>query len=413
MRVLLTTISEPSHLRTMVPLGWALLAAGHEIRVAVTPSLVSAVTTAGLPAVEVGVDSEIRKTFAGAAAQGDIENPLTDWTRPFADEQEWDELLLRYQVSTSTAFAGFNDGLVDGLVEFARGFRPDLVIWEPLTYAGPIAAAACGARQVRLSWMIDIYGAMREVFLELAAEEGEDEDPLADWMTDHLDRYGAEFDESLINGEFTIDMVPPSMQLTTGLDRVHMRAVPYQGAAVQPRWLDTPPGRPRVCITTGISWADALGMEPFDLPSALDALGELDIELVVAVPDSRVDSLTLPGNVVHAGYVPLQFLLPTCATVVHHSGYGTWANALMAGIPQHITTVVHADQSLRGDAVARAGSGIYLPSRDFTADRLTAEVGQLISDPGFRTAALAVAEEVRSMDPPARAVDILNERMDI
>ena len=40
----------------MVPLAWALRAAGHDVRVAVQPSFAATVTSAGLTAVPVGRD---------------------------------------------------------------------------------------------------------------------------------------------------------------------------------------------------------------------------------------------------------------------------------------------------------------------------------------------------------------------
>ncbi|GHH30934.1 hypothetical protein Srubr_25170 [Streptomyces rubradiris] len=68
MRFLFTTFAWSSHYYPMVPLGWALQAAGHEVRVATTPSLVDAVVTTGLPAVAVGKDIDI----VGRAGSGKL-----------------------------------------------------------------------------------------------------------------------------------------------------------------------------------------------------------------------------------------------------------------------------------------------------------------------------------------------------
>ena len=48
MRVLFVPLPEKSHLYCMVPLAWALVATGHEVRVAAAPSLREAITGAGL-----------------------------------------------------------------------------------------------------------------------------------------------------------------------------------------------------------------------------------------------------------------------------------------------------------------------------------------------------------------------------
>src|SRR4051812_34880722 len=54
MRVLFTTWDWAGHFFPMVPLGWALRAAGHEVLVATDPGFAPTVTGAGLPALPVG-----------------------------------------------------------------------------------------------------------------------------------------------------------------------------------------------------------------------------------------------------------------------------------------------------------------------------------------------------------------------
>ncbi|RQX22278.1 hypothetical protein DLJ57_25730, partial [Micromonospora chalcea] len=54
-----------SHFYSLVPLGWALQAAGHEVRVASHPSMVAAISSAGLAAVPLGADVDFAAAFAG------------------------------------------------------------------------------------------------------------------------------------------------------------------------------------------------------------------------------------------------------------------------------------------------------------------------------------------------------------
>src|SRR5690349_17741502 len=64
MRVLLTSWAWPSHFMPLVPLGWALQAAGHEVHVASQPRLAPVITEAGGVAVPVGPDldhAEVRR----------------------------------------------------------------------------------------------------------------------------------------------------------------------------------------------------------------------------------------------------------------------------------------------------------------------------------------------------------------
>jgi UDP:flavonoid glycosyltransferase YjiC (YdhE family) len=55
MRVLFVVLPHKSHFFCMVPMAWALSAAGHEVRVASQPDITAAITAAGLNAVPVGV----------------------------------------------------------------------------------------------------------------------------------------------------------------------------------------------------------------------------------------------------------------------------------------------------------------------------------------------------------------------
>ncbi|MFF2750047.1 hypothetical protein ACFVVA_31480 [Kitasatospora sp. NPDC058048] len=48
------------------------------------------------------------------------------------------------------------DRMIDDLVAFARDWRPDLAVWDTMTFAGPVAARACGAAHARLMFGLDL-----------------------------------------------------------------------------------------------------------------------------------------------------------------------------------------------------------------------------------------------------------------
>ena len=142
--------------------------------------------------------------------------------------------------------------MITDLVEFARHWQPDLVIWEPLTLAGPIAAKACGAAHARLLFGIDVYGGVREHLPRSDQQPPEERiDPIAAWLGGYGRRYGYEFSEDMATGHFTIDQFPRSLS-GRGRPRVRPDAyIPYGGPAVVPKWLQAPPERPRVALTMG------------------------------------------------------------------------------------------------------------------------------------------------------------------
>src|SRR5688572_28667204 len=67
MRVLFTTWAWPAHYLPMVPLAWALRAAGHEVRMASQPELLPVMRESGLPSTVVGHDVDIAAAYREGA----------------------------------------------------------------------------------------------------------------------------------------------------------------------------------------------------------------------------------------------------------------------------------------------------------------------------------------------------------
>src|SRR5690348_12329755 len=65
MRILMSTWGWRSHFYCLVPIGWALRAAGHEVLVASHPSMTATIGLSGLPAVPLGRDLGFAEAFGG------------------------------------------------------------------------------------------------------------------------------------------------------------------------------------------------------------------------------------------------------------------------------------------------------------------------------------------------------------
>src|SRR5690242_9158774 len=63
MRVMFTAWAGGGHFAPLVPLGWALRAAGHDVLVACHPSQADSVLRAGLPALPLGPDVDMFALF--------------------------------------------------------------------------------------------------------------------------------------------------------------------------------------------------------------------------------------------------------------------------------------------------------------------------------------------------------------
>ncbi|GAB3963658.1 activator-dependent family glycosyltransferase [Streptomyces sparsus] len=411
MRVLFAGLPEKSHVYTMVPLAWALTAAGHDVLMANAPSLTSAINGAGLVAAPVGADPGLRADMAAARDSQHAE--VANWSRLGYGEVDHASLVSRYEVSVPWGFARYNDPIMDDLVALARDWKPDLVIRDPIAYAGGVAARACGAAHARLLWCADVYGRARATFVELARDVPEDRrtDPLAEWLDERGRPYGVRCDEELINGQFTLDTLPPSLRPDSALDEVSLRYVPYNGPAVQWDWLREQPGRPRVCVTLGRTNTEAYGGDYVGLEPILRALSSLDAEIVAALTPEQAGELgELPGNVRVCTGVALGTLLPSCAAIVHHGGWGTYSTALVNAVPQLALATEVADQELRQRTLQDAGAGLLLHHSQASPERVLECTGRLLHDPDFAAAARRLRDESAAMPSPHALVPELEQR---
>jgi UDP:flavonoid glycosyltransferase YjiC (YdhE family) len=376
MRFLLVTFPVASHYFPMVPLGWALAAAGHEVRVASHPSFVSTVESAGLTGVGVGKEPDLRWVFEPGGVA-----PLAD---PAADETEG----LR-AARGLTMFAEVAADMADELLPWARDWRPHLVVFEPRALAGVIVAADLGVPAVRHLWGVD------HTYVRWPIER-----PINGAL---LARYGA--GDADPHGLHTLDPCPPALQVPSAAGAERVRYVPYNGSGTPPAWLTRPADRPRVCVTWGTTLARQTG-QIAPAVRAVEACHAAGAEVVVATTRAQRPMLgELPAGVrVLDSAPPLHLFLPTCAAVVHPGGSGTLLTALVAGVPQVVVPAV-ADQFLNADRLAGTGAGRAV--LDPGAPALRAAVTAVLEDPGIAAAAGELSRTAASAPPPARAAESL------
>ncbi|MEV5574401.1 activator-dependent family glycosyltransferase [Spirillospora sp. NPDC052269] len=413
MRVIFTTFAQSAHFLGQVPLAWAFRAAGHEVRVVSQPALTEAIVAAGLTAVPVGEDHTWLEAVAGEDGDGTGGgwNAAVDFDPVHPRVHTWGFLQAASEQMTERFFAPANNAsMVDGLVEFARQWRPDLVIWEPFTPAGAVAAEAVGAAHARLLWGADLLVDQREAFLEALAGRppAQRADPLAAWLGGALDRHGLVFSERMLRGHWTIDQMPAGIRLPTPERIVPMRYVPYNGTAVVPDWLREPPSAPRVCLTLGITGRDAefLGVP---LRTLLDAVADLDVEIVATLSAAQREGIgDLPANVRAVDFVPLHALLPTCSAIAHHAGAGTWATAAAAGVPQLMFPSAW-DDFYRARRTAELGAGLVVPYTELTSDGLREGLRRLLDEPAHADGADRLRRELLAAPAPADVVPLLEK----
>ncbi|WP_372352449.1 nucleotide disphospho-sugar-binding domain-containing protein [Streptomyces sp. KL116D] len=334
MRVLIAAFAHTSHFHGFVPLAGALRAAGHDVRVASQPGFADAITGAGLTAVPVGDDHRLLEAMQEKGAELQKYSADIDLSRP--EDFDWDYLFNLYDLSVPYFYSVINDeSFVRDLVGFARAWQPDLVLWEPYTFAGAIAARACGAAHARVLSASDLNAHFRQEFVKALAERPAEQrpDPLRDWLTEAAGRHGVAYDEELVVGQFSVDMLPERFRLDLGLPAEGLRYLPYNGRAVVPDWLKEPGPRRRVCVTT-------VDRERLHRRGGLPPLSDGPRRGRRRTRRHRRrrrpgEGRALPENVRVVDSAPMDVLLEGCSAVVHHGGATALVHGpLLHGVPQ-------------------------------------------------------------------------------
>lgn len=298
MRVLLAAPSSPARLRNLVPLAWALRTAGHDVKIAGRPSFVEEILRTATVAVD--LESGDDTTLAESAA----------------------------------------------LTEFAKLWRPQVVVSDHLAPAGTAAARAIDAVAVRLLGALD------------------EPDPG--------------------DADTTFDTVPASLRAGGG-DVRPVRHVPYFGPVEVPTWLRRKARRSRVLLS--LSDAALFG-------TVFDAVAGVDAEVVCAADTADFPAgTTVPANVRLVDSAPPAALLPTCAAVIHDGDAELALAAAAHGLPQLSLTA-----SALAQRVEAAGAGLVDTAPG------TGLIRDLVTGGTLRAGATALRDEIAALPAPREVV---------
>ncbi|MFC9939704.1 nucleotide disphospho-sugar-binding domain-containing protein [Nocardiopsis alba] len=407
MRVVVATIAERTDLLNLVPLAWALRSAGHEMVVASQPELAGAVSAAGLPFAPVGRDHGFWRMMRAYSLLGVLEKDTPPFGMADAPEHEvtWDYLIEGYRRVVPHWWRMVNDSMADDLVDLCRTWKPDLVVWDPITFCAPVAARAAGAAHVRYIWGVDTLARVRGLFLGRMEEQVPEvrEDPLGEWLSGLAARYGVGFDEELVVGQATIDQVPDVLRIPVddrlGVRYLGMRFVPYNGRAVVPDWLRRPAEGRRLCLTLGTSATDRFGGYTLPLGEVLEALGQVDAEVVATVPlKARQDLGAVPSNVRLVDYVPLHALAATSTATINHGGTGTVWTGLVHGLPQLFVPRPTFDEPMLARLIQGQGAGLVAEP---DPDEILRASERVLTEPALAERAALLREQMLDRPTPA------------
>lgn len=370
MRVLFVSTPGVGHVFPMIPLAWALRAAGHEVLVATADAGLVA-GAAGLPVVDVAPGLDLRALMRQRMAE--IPDEVRQrMARGFTDMRQ----VLPRMALMSTV-------LVDGVMRLAEQWRPELIVQSGLQASGLVAAGKLGVPVVDHGFGFARSLGAHEQWRESLAET--------------FDKYGV---TGLPERTASLDVAPPSLldEPPTGWS---MRYVPYNGGGTLPSWLVDRPDRPLVAVTLGTVAPAMSGLGPVERIVALAP--DVDADFVVALGDVDTSGLgTLPPNMRVTGWLPLNALLRISSALVHHGGSGSTLGALAAGVPQ-LALPSGADRFINANAVHGGGAGLNADESDLDAGLLR----QLLDDEKIRRTAAAVSAEIAALPSPAEIAERL------
>jgi sterol 3beta-glucosyltransferase len=167
-------------------------------------------------------------------------------------------------------------------------------------------------------------------------------------------------------------------------------------------------GAPPLLVSLG---AMSLGQDDARESAALfvQAIRQVGARAIVQGWEEGMKQLSLPPAIYAAGSLPHSWLLPRCAGVVHHGGFGTTSAGLRAGMPALVIPHL-VDQFYWGQRIHELGAGPP-PIRRTRLDPqgLAAALEELVNNGELRAAASLLGEQIRAENGVEDAVRLIEE----
>ncbi|MFJ9863610.1 nucleotide disphospho-sugar-binding domain-containing protein [Streptomyces sp. NPDC101165] len=379
MRVLMLSTPFPTHFTPLVALAWALKGAGHEVTVAAQPDVTDAARAAGITAVDIG------DRFHGLDV---LQRHLPPGVRPL-------ELMgptpPEKMAGTTKLWETHARYLLGSYLEFARDWRPDLVVSEQLELAGPVVAAVLGVPSVQVRWGVDPLS-------------GPSRASARNFLHGSCVRLGL---DGLPDPDLLLDPCPPALHHPTAPPGSPLGHVPYNGVGTVPEWLrvPAPEGVRRVAVCLGNQTLVLNGSGLFR--TIIESFeGLTDVQAVVtAAPEYHEGFGRLPDNVRVVEPVPLNLFLRDCDALIHHGGANTTMTGCHFGLPQVVLPQL-VDQFASAELLAAAGAARVLGEAEPQNDPalVRAAVTDVLTDDRYRKSARELRDDMAAMPSPAEIV---------
>ena len=143
---------------------------------------------------------------------------------------------------------------------------------------------------------------------------------------------------------------------------------------------------------------------------ALEAFADREYQVVMTTGEIALSTASLPKGFSVTDFAPGAELMRRADVCINHGGNGTIYQALMAGVPV-VGIPTHADQQLQLQLCERAGVGLMVPEREFSAESLQRAVNRVVGEPQYRENAQRLAGAVARYGGAERAAELIAERL--
>lgn len=364
MRILVTTNAAIGHFLPMAATIEALVADGHDVRVACPASFAPFVGRTGFEAI----------------ACEEIEVALPAPPGPSADEHE------RLTWAVTISWPSDCRTWLDSLLRATRDWRPDVVLVEPVEHGGRIVAAMLGVPLVVHGW-----GFTLPADVEARAAEG---------IQDLYERVSA----TRAAPALVADLGPAAVQAP---DAGPAQRYLYRPFAVPGDPL--PPARTadrRVLVTLG-TYANPYAASV--IRAAVDAALDNGADVIAVLGnDDRGTRDSFPAHVTALDWVDMPAAMAGCDLAVHHGGAGTSWTALSTGTPA-VVLPQSGDQFRNAEIIAAAGAAAVCSSPD--AGDIAASIAKALDEPSLAETAASIARANAALPDVAElAADIARLR---
>jgi MGT family glycosyltransferase len=349
----------------------ALVNSGHDVRVIGPPELQNRFERAG------GRFRSFQRAKAPHSRESDVsDDNLLGWTRYLSGGR-----------------------LADDVLEELKSEPTDVAVVDGFLSAGLAAAEKAGVPGVAL--VHNLFAASTE---GPHATQWDPTRPMLDATRRRLEIPELDPDKPVMAGLWSrspivLACAPQSLDVPSNSLASNVRYVgPILEGPLASPWQ---PGSGRVLVslsTTAMRQGDLL-------QRSLDALADVDVEVVCTLGGVPIDGLLPPSNASIFDWISHSEILPRTDVVVTHAGLYTVLTALSSGLPL-VCIPMGRDQPLNAERVAALGLGIKL-SPTASSDDIRAAVESVLGDDNYRQRAKAMAEDIAEYGNGAVAVQEL------